>query len=60
MRKLFVTGVVFLCGATLRADFTYQQTSQMTGGALFQMMSALEVPLAPGPRTNRRDDHRQG
>jgi hypothetical protein len=45
MRKLFVTGVVFLCGATLRADFTYQQTSQMTGGTLFQMMSALG-PLA--------------
>jgi hypothetical protein len=41
MKKLFVTGVVFVCGATLRADFTYQQTSQMTGGTLFQMMSAL-------------------
>ena len=31
MKKLFVTGVVCVCGATLRADFTYQQTSQMTG-----------------------------
>ena len=41
MRKLFVTGVVLVCGATLRADFAYQQTSQMTGGSLFQMMSAL-------------------
>ena len=45
MRKWFVAGVVFLCGATLRADFTYQQTSQTTGGTLFQMVSALG-PLA--------------
>jgi len=26
MRKLFVTGVVFVYGTSLRADFTYQQT----------------------------------
>ncbi len=47
-------GIIFttlLCGTStlLRADFTYQDTTQMTGGSLFNMMKALG-PLARGAR----------
>ena len=39
MSKLIATALVAAsCAATLRADFTYQQTTQMTGGALLNMM----------------------
>src|SRR5712691_1529741 len=45
MRQLFLAAILAASCATVRADFTYQQTSQMTGGALFEMMKALG-PLA--------------
>jgi hypothetical protein len=38
MRKLFLTGMLAASCCLLRAEFTYQQTTQMTGGALFEMM----------------------
>src|SRR5712692_10043120 len=45
MRKLFLAAMLAASCAALRADFTYQQTTQMTGGALFEMMKTLG-PLA--------------
>jgi len=45
MRSFSLAAVFVLFCAALRADFTFQQTSQMTGGALFDMMKALG-PLA--------------
>ncbi len=38
MRKLLSCLILLSAGATLRADFTYQETTQMTGGALLTMM----------------------
>ena len=40
--KLFVLAIT-LCGAAslVRADFTYQETTQMTGGSMLSMMRAL-------------------
>lgn len=42
---------LLLCGsaALVRADFTYQETTQMTGGSMMAMMRALG-PLARGAR----------
>jgi hypothetical protein len=38
MRKRFLPILLVASGTLLRADFTYQQTSQMTGGALYDML----------------------
>jgi hypothetical protein len=38
MRKLFLPILLAASCATLRADFTYQQTGQMTGGALYDLL----------------------
>src|SRR5437016_11805690 len=45
MRKLFLTAILAASCSLLSAEFTYQQTSQMTGGALFEMMK-LAGPFA--------------
>lgn len=45
MNKLLVGLLAVGSCALLRADFTYQETSQMTGGSLMAMMNALG-PLA--------------
>ena len=49
MRTFLITLLAGACCASLRADFSYQDTTQMTGGALFNMMRALG-PLARGAR----------
>jgi hypothetical protein len=41
MPRLFLAVLLLASCATLRADFTYGQTVQMTGGALFDMLKAL-------------------
>lgn len=38
MRRCVVTGVLALSAGAVRADFTYQETTQITGGALVGMM----------------------
>ncbi len=38
MGKLFIVGLLCSSGALLRADFTYQDTTQMTGGSLLAML----------------------
>jgi hypothetical protein len=43
MRKFVVYLVALSASAPLRADFTYQETAQMTGGSLYEML--LSVPL---------------
>jgi hypothetical protein len=40
---------ILLTAATMRADYSYQSTTQMTGGSLYNMMKALG-PLARGAR----------
>jgi hypothetical protein len=45
MRNLFLAALLAVSASALRADFTYTQTSQMTGGALVNMMRNLG-PLA--------------
>src|SRR5215475_7793603 len=43
--------IVLACGSAnaLRADFSYQSTTQITGGSLYNMLKALG-PLAHGAR----------
>jgi hypothetical protein len=38
MRKLVIGSALFISCATLRADFSYQETTQMTGGALVSIL----------------------
>ena len=38
MRPLFLTTILAVSSSLLSAEFTYQQTTQMTGGALLNMM----------------------
>lgn len=45
MRNVFLAALLAVSATALRADFTYTQTSQMTGGALVNMMRNLG-PLA--------------
>src|SRR6185436_4592905 len=49
MKKIALT--TLLCGSALvlRADFTYQETTQMTGGAMMGTLQALG-PLTRGAR----------
>jgi hypothetical protein len=47
MRKLFLSVSMIAGCASLRADFTYQQTTQMTGGALVEMLK-MAGPFARG------------
>jgi hypothetical protein len=42
-RAVIVVGVTFLTAAGLRADFSYDQTSKMTGGAMASMMKVAGV-----------------
>jgi hypothetical protein len=49
MRKVFLTVILAASCSVVSAEFTYQQTSQMTGGALFEMMKSLG-PLAKQAR----------
>jgi hypothetical protein len=41
MKRIVCAACLFGSAALLRADFTYQETSQMTGGSLVAMMKAL-------------------
>ena len=43
MKKLLFGLMAFASAALLRADFTYQETAQMTGGSLYNMLRS--VPL---------------
>jgi hypothetical protein len=43
MRTSLIALAVCLSAAALKADFTYQQTSQMTGGAMYNMLHNLPV-----------------
>jgi hypothetical protein len=38
MRKLLIGSALFISCATLRADFSYQETTQMTGGAMVKIL----------------------
>src|SRR5690242_16086958 len=49
MRTFFVMLLTAGSCSSLRADFSYQDTTQITGGALFTMMRALG-PLGKGAR----------
>jgi hypothetical protein len=49
MQKLFLSALLCLSCATLRADFTYQETTQMTGGSLVSALRLLG-PFARGSR----------
>lgn len=49
MRILVLGIVVVLSGAALRADFSYQESTQMTGGSLYDVMR-LGGPLTRGLR----------
>src|SRR5690348_13795242 len=49
MRTILVTLLAAASCATLRADFSYQDTTQITGGALYSMLRALG-PLTRGAR----------
>ncbi len=49
MRRLFVGLSMLTACMTMRADFTYQETTQMTGGALVSMMK-MAGPFARGAR----------
>src|SRR6266849_5458648 len=49
MRKLFLAAMLAAGCSTLSAEFTYQQTSQMTGGALFDMLK-MAGPFAKQAR----------
>jgi len=42
-RKLIIAGVMALATGTMRADFSYQETTRITGGAMVGMMKALGV-----------------
>jgi hypothetical protein len=56
MKKLLLGILAVGSCALLRADFTYQETSQMTGGSLMAMMNALG-PLARQAREPNVSTH---
>ena len=45
MNRVYVAAVLMGCAGALRADFTYQQTTQVTGGAMVEMLK-LAGPFA--------------
>src|SRR5258708_5608416 len=49
MRRILVATLLYSSGALLRADFTYQESTQMTGGAVMAMMR-MAGPFAKGAR----------
>jgi hypothetical protein len=49
MKKFFLATVLCSSAALLHADFTYQETTQMTGGSMMTMLRALG-PLTRGAR----------